>query len=185
MARIHSEHGWWYTKKVPSDEKRGNECGNYSEQRKRARGQITSNPLFLFGCGGSMPPLPNLGKTLMRRLDTTISYTRLRVPLFAGLTGSWRHRMAGLGKVHRPTVRVPRHIAHCSGAAAAGSHPTDRHETPCPPPQPTLPFIHLELMRRLDREINLETEDWSKPKLPVWSTKTDSFSSPETMQRKF
>jgi hypothetical protein len=24
-------------------------------------------------------------------------------------------------------------------------------------------------MRRLDREINLETEDWSKPQLPVWA----------------
>ena len=42
-----------------------------------------------------MPPIPNLGKTLMRRLDAT----------FASLTGSWRHRMAGLGKVHRPTVQ--------------------------------------------------------------------------------
>ena len=49
-----------------------------------------------------MPPIPNLGKTLMRRLDAT----------FASLTGSWRHRMAGLGKVQRPTVRVPRPMAH-------------------------------------------------------------------------
>ena len=32
-------------------------------------------------------------------------------------------------------------------------------------PQPALPFIRLELMRRLDREIDLETEDWSKIEL--------------------
>ncbi len=32
-------------------------------------------------------------------------------------------------------------------------------------PQPALPFIRLELMRRLDREIDLEKEDWSKPEL--------------------
>lgn len=32
-------------------------------------------------------------------------------------------------------------------------------------PQPALPFILLELMRRLDREIDLETEDWSKTEL--------------------
>jgi hypothetical protein len=32
-------------------------------------------------------------------------------------------------------------------------------------PQPALPFIRLELMRRLDREIDLETEDWSKAEL--------------------
>ncbi len=29
-------------------------------------------------------------------------------------------------------------------------------------PQPALPFIRLELMRRLDREIDIEKEDWSK-----------------------
>ena len=32
-------------------------------------------------------------------------------------------------------------------------------------PQPALPFVRLELMRRLDREIDLETEDWSKTEL--------------------
>ena len=32
-------------------------------------------------------------------------------------------------------------------------------------PQPALPFIRLELMRRLDREIDLETEDWSGAEL--------------------
>jgi len=32
-------------------------------------------------------------------------------------------------------------------------------------PQPALSFIRLELMRRLDREIDLETEDWSKAEL--------------------
>ena len=32
-------------------------------------------------------------------------------------------------------------------------------------PQPALPFIRLELMRRLDREIDLQAEDWSKPEL--------------------
>ena len=32
-------------------------------------------------------------------------------------------------------------------------------------PQPALPFIRLELMRRLDREIDLETEDWSTTEL--------------------
>ena len=32
-------------------------------------------------------------------------------------------------------------------------------------PQPALPFIRLELMRRLDREIDLEKEDWSKTEL--------------------
>jgi len=32
-------------------------------------------------------------------------------------------------------------------------------------PQPALPFVRLELMRRLDREIDLQAEDWSKPEL--------------------
>jgi len=32
-------------------------------------------------------------------------------------------------------------------------------------PEPTLPFIRLELMRRLDQEIDLEKEDWSKTEL--------------------
>ena len=32
-------------------------------------------------------------------------------------------------------------------------------------PQPALPFIRLELMRHLDREIDLEKEDWSKTEL--------------------
>ena len=32
-------------------------------------------------------------------------------------------------------------------------------------PEPVFPFIRLELARRLDREIDLENEDWSKPEL--------------------
>ena len=32
-------------------------------------------------------------------------------------------------------------------------------------PQPALPFIRLEFMRRLDRQIDLEKEDWSKAEL--------------------
>jgi len=32
-------------------------------------------------------------------------------------------------------------------------------------PQPALPFIRLELMRHLDREIDLEKENWSKTEL--------------------
>ena len=32
-------------------------------------------------------------------------------------------------------------------------------------PEPVFPFIRLELARRLDQEIDLENEDWSKPEL--------------------
>ena len=32
-------------------------------------------------------------------------------------------------------------------------------------PEPVIPFIRLELSRRLDRKINLENEDWSKTEL--------------------